>query len=96
MAASGNMSERDAMEGEFGRAISLFRTSTSHIAQSRSSVPDILGLVWLCQYAPDSSTYIPLYVSGKSLPRPWIRGAMHVSKTHASNTVVSTYCEGAK
>ena len=47
------------------------------MAVGRAHVPDLLALVWLAQYAPDSSTYTPLYVSSRLLPYPWIRGAMH-------------------
>ena len=40
------------MEGEFPRAISLFRTSQSYIAQARQSVPSMLAMVWFGLYAP--------------------------------------------
>ena len=52
-------------------------TSQAHVAVGRAHVPDLLALVWLAQYAPDSSTYPPLYVASRLLPDPWIRGAMH-------------------
>jgi hypothetical protein len=71
------MTARDAIEGEFPRAIGLFRTSQSYIVQARRYVPNILSLVWFCQYAPDSSTYTPLYIASKAMPRSWMRGAMH-------------------
>lgn len=50
---------RDAIEGEFPRAISLFRTSQSYIAQARENVPDILSMVWFGQYAPGKSHPLP-------------------------------------
>ena len=53
---------RDAIEGEFPRAISLFRTSQSYIAQARESVPDILSMVWFGQYAPGRSYLLSLHL----------------------------------
>jgi dipeptidase len=75
--ASGNMTVWEANEGEFPRTISLFRTSYAFVAQGRSDKVDLLSLVWFCQYAPDISSFTPLYVASESLPLPWIRGAMH-------------------
>jgi hypothetical protein len=43
---------RDALEGEFPRAISLFRTSQSYIVQARQSTPHVLAMAWFGQYAP--------------------------------------------
>lgn len=65
------------MEGEFPRAISLFRTSYSFVAVARLNVPKQLGMVWFSQYAPDISSYIPIYVHATELPLSWIRGSMH-------------------
>jgi dipeptidase len=55
-------------EGGFERAISMFRTSYSIVTVPRDTVPDVLSLVWFTQYAPHSSSYVPLYVSAKKLP----------------------------
>jgi dipeptidase len=74
----GKLSMDDAMQGTFERAISLFRTSYSFVAHSRNDVPDILSLVWFAQYAPDSSTYVPLYVASKQIPPAYSTGAMHM------------------
>eukprot|EP01038_Epipyxis_sp_PR26KG_P011223 gene11223-15063_t len=74
---NGNMTVWDAMEGEFPRAISLFRTSYSFVTQSRRNVPNELALLWMSQYAPDSSVYTPMYVSADALPPSWIRGSLH-------------------
>ena len=49
---SSSSSFSEAMEGEFPRAISLFRTSQSYIAQARQSVPSMLAMVWFGLYAP--------------------------------------------
>ena len=40
------------MEGEFPRAISLFRTSQSYVAQARHQIPSVLAMVWFGVYAP--------------------------------------------
>ena len=73
-----NMTVSDVMQGEFSRAISLFRTSYSFVAHARSFVPDELSLVWIAQYAPDVSTFTPIYVTSEQLPLSWIRGNMNV------------------
>lgn len=77
ISSNGNMTLIDAMQGEFPRTISLFRTSYSLIAQSRSQVPNELSLFWFAQYAPDQSTYTPIYVASETLPLSWMRGSMH-------------------
>jgi dipeptidase len=74
--AAPNITVDQEMQGAFVRTISIFRTSYSTIAVARSDVPDLLGVVWLAQYAPSSASYTPLYVAAKSLPLPFIRGAM--------------------
>ena len=56
----------------------MFRTSYSFVVHSRKHVPKELALMWFTQYAPDVSTYTPLYVAAKELPPSWIRGNMNV------------------
>lgn len=51
---------------EGDRPLKLYpgRTSYTVVTQSRSYLPDEVGaLVWLSQYKPSMSTFIPLYVS---------------------------------
>jgi dipeptidase len=72
------MSLSEAMQGEFPRTISLFRTSYSFVAQSRAFRPDVLSLLFLCQYAPDVASYSPIYISGTALAPSWTRGSMHM------------------
>ncbi|CAE7683826.1 unnamed protein product, partial [Symbiodinium microadriaticum] len=67
----------DTLDGTFPRSISLFRTSTSIVAQARKHVPNILGLVWVSQYAPDMSSYVPFYVATSKLSSAWTTGSMH-------------------
>ena len=57
----------------------LCRTSYSFVSVARSWVPNLLGHIWLCQYAPVHSSYTPMYVASERLPLPFIRGAMQVS-----------------
>jgi dipeptidase len=103
-----NMTIAYELQGSFRRAISLFRTSYSFVAQvsmrceytriiqhpracnqGRSDKPDILARMWMCQYAPASSVFIPVYVAVSSLPKPWITGTqkftscLHSEVSHA-------------
>lgn len=47
-------------------------------------MPEFLSLVWVSQYAPDSSTYVPLYVSSLEIPAPFRRGTMHAYTTDSA------------
>ena len=62
---TGNMTSMDLLQGSFERAISMFRTSYSFVAHARK-VPSALSLLWFGQYAPHSSSYVPLYVGGEA------------------------------
>lgn len=73
MVAVDNLTFVDVLQGSYERAISLFRTSYSFVAVSRSSVPDVLSMLWFSQYAPSSSSYAPFYVSTKELPRAYTK-----------------------
>lgn len=81
--SNGNMTVWDANEGEFPRTISLFRTSYSFVAEPRvfgdEGFENKIGKLWISQYAPDISTYTPIYIQSDSLPPSWIKGTMHVS-----------------
>mmetsp|Transcript_8804 Transcript_8804/g.13172 ORF Transcript_8804/g.13172 Transcript_8804/m.13172 type:complete len:726 (+) Transcript_8804:54-2231(+) len=51
------------------RAISIWRTTYSTIAQARSELPnDIGGVTWVAQYAPHHSTYVPVYAAVNEVP----------------------------
>eukprot|EP01036_Dinobryon_divergens_P024922 gene24922-33415_t len=63
---------------EFPRTISLFRTSYSFVAWHREWVHPDLSLLFLCQYAPDVSTYTPIFVRGEQLAPSWTSGSMHM------------------
>ena len=65
------------VQGEFPRTISLFRTSYSFVAWHREWVHPDLSLLFLCQYAPDVSTYTPIFVRGEQLAPSWTSGSMH-------------------
>lgn len=71
-----NLTLNEARMGEFPRTISLFRTSYAVVAVSRDSVPNILAMTWLCQYAPDMSSFFPFYVAANFVPFPWMIGSM--------------------
>jgi dipeptidase len=86
---NGDMTVFQANEGEFERTISLFRTSYSFVAEPRAAVNDIFQRLWMSQYAPDSSSYTPMYVQAKSLAKPWIKGTMH---KYDSNSAWWNFC----
>ena len=71
-----NLTIEEARQGEFPRTISLFRTSYAVVAVARESVPDLLAQMWLCQYAPDMSSFFPFYVASNAIPYPWMVGSM--------------------
>ena len=68
-----NLTRTDIVQGSFERAISMSRTSYSIVAVARAAVPDQLALVWICQYAPSSSSYAPFYVAADAVPAPYSR-----------------------
>jgi len=73
--ANGDMTKRESMDGEFPRDISLFRTIYSFVTKSRRDTPDVLSMLWVCQYAPDLSAYVPMYVEAERLSKAWITGS---------------------
>mmetsp|Transcript_27697 Transcript_27697/g.30243 ORF Transcript_27697/g.30243 Transcript_27697/m.30243 type:complete len:693 (-) Transcript_27697:307-2385(-) len=81
---NGEMTVWEANEGEFQRTISLFRTSYSFVAEPRQGIDDVFQRLWFSQYAPDSSTYTPLYIAANSLPKPFIKGTMHKYDTNSA------------
>lgn len=67
----------ELVDGAFERAISMFRTSYSIVAQARSGPNPLLApLVWFCSYAPHSSSYVPFYVNQNRLPKAYTRGSL--------------------
>lgn len=73
-APNGNLTEAKLDTGSFERAIDMFRTVVSIVATPRSNVPDELSLVWISQYAPSRSVYVPFYVVGET-PTPYSKGS---------------------
>eukprot|EP01041_Mallomonas_annulata_P004646 gene4647-9217_t len=72
-----NMTESELLEGHFERAISLFRSSYCFIAEVRPDLPPIIGArVWMSQYAPSISSFIPLYVYTEKLPKAYTIGSL--------------------
>ena len=70
------MTRIELLSGGYERAISMFRTSYSFIAQSRASVPDQLARMWYGQYNPASCSFVPLYVASESLPKAYTTGSL--------------------
>uniref|UniRef100_A0A7S3H5K0 Dipeptidase n=1 Tax=Spumella elongata TaxID=89044 RepID=A0A7S3H5K0_9STRA len=75
-AQTDNMTRVELLSGGFERAISMFRTSYSFVAQSRAAVPDQLARIWYGQYNPASCSYAPLYVASESLPTSYTSGSL--------------------
>jgi len=87
LAPTGNMTLLRALQGEFPRAISLFRTSYSTVAVSRRDRPNALALLFVCQYAPDVASYTPVFVNGRGLARDWTSGSMHMYSPNSGESV---------
>ena len=65
-------------KGNFERSISIHRTATNSITQSRPHLPDEVGaLLWWGVYAPAAATYAPLYVAVSDVPQSYTRGTLH-------------------
>lgn len=74
--SNGDMTVWEANEGEFQRTISLFRTSYAFVSEPRSTVSSVFTRLWLCQYAPDMSSFTPVYVHSNALSSYWTSGTM--------------------
>jgi len=72
------MTMMHVLNGSFERPISMFRTSTSIVAQSRGHLPNAIGArVWLGVYNPASSSYVPMYpASSGELPKAYTTGSL--------------------
>ena len=84
VAATADMTKQVAQIGSFPRTISMFRTSYSFVGKPRSFVPDELSLLFFTQYAPDISTFTPIYVNSDSISSYYTRGSMHTYTTSSS------------
>lgn len=75
--SNGNMSINRALQGEFGRPISMFRTSYTSLSRSSAALPRQVGpLLYFAQQQPSSSVFVPLYVSITKVPRIFTRGSL--------------------
>lgn len=96
----GSMTQADAQKGYFDRSISLFRTSYSSVTQSRASLPDEVGaMVWIAQYKPSTSTYVPMYVGATDVPQPYRIGSLFTytkSSTYWSFSAVGNWMAKAR
>jgi hypothetical protein len=71
------LAPKELIQGAFERAISMFRTSYSIVAQARSSVDAFVApRVWFCNYAPHASSYLPFYVNQHKLPAAYTHGSL--------------------
>ncbi|KDO19100.1 hypothetical protein SPRG_15579 [Saprolegnia parasitica CBS 223.65] len=62
-------------DGQFERAISLFRTAYSYVTQA-SVLDPRLGVVWFGHYAPHATTYVPIYARVEATPNATARGSL--------------------
>jgi dipeptidase len=61
--------------GEWERAISIFRCSYSTVLQARSWLPNAIGgIAWFAEDAAHTSTYIPLYAGITAVPESFTVG----------------------
>ncbi|CAN8076922.1 unnamed protein product [Agarophyton chilense] len=75
--SNGNMSFERAASGEFGRAVSLFRTSYTTLSRSKMSLPRQVGsMMYYSQQQPSSSAFVPIYISVESIPNELSRGSL--------------------
>ncbi|PXF41340.1 putative dipeptidase [Gracilariopsis chorda] len=75
--AHGNMSLARALQGEFGRPVSMFRTSYTTITRSKASLPPEVGsMMYYSQQQPSASVFVPMYVSMSEVPRIYKRGSL--------------------
>lgn len=76
-APNGAMSSQRVSSGEFARGISLFRTSYASVSRSCAHLPRAVGaLLLFSQHQPDTSTFLPLYVSAGIVAKPLTRGSL--------------------
>lgn len=72
-------------EGEWERAISIFRCSYSIVTQSRSWLPNpIGGVVWFGEDAPHSTCYVPIYAGVAELPKSYQIGQRNIFDRNAA------------
>ncbi|OQS00667.1 peptidase [Achlya hypogyna] len=65
----------DGGDGQFERAISLFRTAYSFVTAAHASNP-LHGLVWFGPYAPHATTYVPIFAAVNQTPDAASRGSL--------------------
>jgi dipeptidase len=71
------MTMQQAIGGSYERAISMYRTSYSVIAQARSHLPNqVGGRVWFAPSTPANAAYVPLYVTATTIPKPYTTGSL--------------------
>eukprot|EP00744_Colponema_vietnamica_P004270 GILI01006413.1.p1 GENE.GILI01006413.1~~GILI01006413.1.p1 ORF type:complete len:687 (+),score=216.12 GILI01006413.1:187-2247(+) len=63
------------VKGQWGRAVSIVRTSYATVLQARSWLPDALGgLVWLAMDAPHTSVFVPFLAGAEDTAPSFQRG----------------------
>jgi dipeptidase len=97
----GNFSAKQiGKAGEFGRAISIGRTSYAAVARSTAKLPEEVGaMVYFSQQQPGSSVFVPVYLAAEEVPREFTvgnlfkfhEGSMFWAVTAVSNWVASYY-----
>lgn len=78
--ASDAITDAEANSGLFERSISIFRCAYSFVSQSRGASGRASGypaVLWVGQYAPHSSNYVPVYVEADAVPDELASGSLH-------------------
>ena len=71
--AADAVTDDEANAGLFERSISIFRCAYSFVSQSRGAKGKAAGypaVLWVGQYAPHASSYVPVYVDADAVPAP--------------------------
>jgi hypothetical protein len=77
--ATGGMTPSETFTGlGFARAISLWRTAYSSIAQARGDLPAEVGAItWIAPYAPHYSSFMPIYANANFTPSAISQGTQY-------------------
>mmetsp|Transcript_13720 Transcript_13720/g.14261 ORF Transcript_13720/g.14261 Transcript_13720/m.14261 type:complete len:715 (+) Transcript_13720:67-2211(+) len=77
------------------RAISIWRTAYSSIAQARASLSDVIGPVtWIAANAPHHATFVPVYANVETVPETLTNTTQYKfdkSKNYWTHSVVGNY-----
>lgn len=94
----GNFTHKEIKEaGEFGRAISIARTSYVGMARSTTKLPREVGaMLYFSQQQPSSSVFVPVYLAAAKVPNEFSVGSLfkfHENSMFWAATTVSNWVQ---